>query len=200
MTSSWSHLLVRPLVRPLLRLRVRPNHVTAVHLVFGLLVLGAIAFGDEGARFAAGFGWLLACLLDRLDGELARIGNMKSEWGHRFDYLTDMWLSALFFLALGLSVRGPAFPLAAGMGAVATLCQLANCVVAERHDRLAGGETKVLASKWGFDADDALYILGPLAWLPAGGRLIVVLLAGVGTATFLAIFVHRFRRLRAARA
>ena len=54
----------------------------------------------------------------------------------------------------------------------------------------------MLASRWGFDADDALYILGPLGWLPAPYRLAVAVLAAVGTALFLILFVHRYTRLK----
>jgi archaetidylinositol phosphate synthase len=197
LSGSWTHRLVRPLVRPLIRLHVRPNHITGLHLVIGLVSLAAIAFGSDQARFWGGVAWLFSCLLDRLDGELARIGNMTSAWGHRFDYLTDMWLSALFFLALGLSVHGAHHGLATGFGALAGLTQLLNGQVAERFDRLSGDDGKVLASRWGFDADDALYILGPLGWLPTPWRLVVTLLAGVGTAAFLLLFVVRLRRLRA---
>ncbi len=197
MTTSWSHLLCRPLVRPLLALKVRPNHVTTFHLVLGLAVLGAIAFGSNHVRFLAGFGWLISCLLDRLDGELARIGNMCSEAGHRYDYLVDMWLSALFFVALGLSVHGAHHFLATGCGLIAGLTQFLNGQVAERFDSLSGADGKVLGSRWGFDADDALYILGPLAWLSTDLRLVVTILAAVGTASFLLLFVTRLQRLRA---
>lgn len=197
MTTSWSHLLCRPLVRPLLALRVRPNHVTTFHLVLGLIVLAAIAFGSDHARMLAGFGWLLACLLDRLDGELARIGNMCSAAGHRYDYLVDMWLAALFFVALGLSVHGVHHILAGIFGLIAGTTQLVSGQVAERFDSLSGEGGKVLASRWGFDADDALYILGPLAWLPEYLRLGAVVLAAVGTAAFLLLFISRLQRLRA---
>ena len=106
MSGSWSHRLVRPLVPPLLRVGVRPNYVTTAHLIVGAASLATIALGDDRARLWAGIAWLFSCLLDRLDGELARIGDMCSATGHRYDYLVDMWLSALFFLAIGLSVPG----------------------------------------------------------------------------------------------
>jgi archaetidylinositol phosphate synthase len=200
LSGSWTHRLVRPLVRPLIRLHVRPNHITALHLAIGLAALAAIAFGSDTMRCWGGVAWLFSCLLDRLDGELARIGNMTSAWGHRFDYLVDMWLSALFFLALGFSVHGPHHLLGLGFGGFACLTQWVSGQVAERFDRLSGDAGKVLASRWGFDADDALYILGPLGWLPTPWRLVVVLLAGVGTAAFLLLFVVRLRRLQAKRA
>lgn len=198
MNTTWSHLLVRPLVRPLIRLHVKPNQVTLMHLLIGIVVLLCIAFGSDHVRLWAGVGWLFSCLLDRLDGELARIGNMTSPEGHRFDYLTDMWLSALFFVALGLSVHH-FHPLIAGVaGLIGCGVQLLNGQVAERFDALSGDAGKVLGSRWGFDADDALYILGPLGWLPETWRFGVTLLAAIGTSVFLLLFLFRLRRLRAA--
>jgi archaetidylinositol phosphate synthase len=196
--SSWLHLSVRPLVRPLLRIGVRPNHVTVAHLALGLITLVALAYGTWPARFAAGAGWLISCLLDRLDGELARTGNMCSEFGHRLDYLTDMWLSTLYFAALGISVRGiegGAWWIAAGLAA--SVSQLLLMQVAERYDRLSGEGGHVLASRWGFDADDALLILGPLAWMPDSIRAVAVVLAAGATLGYLALFRGRLRRLEA---
>ncbi len=52
------------------------------------------------------------------------------------------------------------------------------------------------ASRWGFDADDALYLLGPLLWLPATIRFGATTLAAIGTMGFLILFVGRLARLR----
>jgi phosphatidylglycerophosphate synthase len=197
MADTWSHRLVRPLVRPLIRIHARPNQVTFVHLLLGLGSLAGIALGDDRMRFWGGVAWLFACLLDRLDGELARIGEMRSAFGHRFDYLVDMWLASLFFVAIGWSVQGAHHGLAVAGGAAACAIQLINAQVAERFDSSSGDEGRVLGSRWGFDADDALYILGPLAWLPVPWRLAVAVLSAFGTAAFLVIFLLRLRGLRA---
>lgn len=196
MNTSWSHLAVRPLVRPLIRIGARPNQVTALHLVLGLGTLLALAIGSPEVRFWAGIAWLISCLLDRLDGELARIGKMTSAAGHRFDYMVDMWLTALYFPALGLSVHGPWHIAAGTAGVVAGVTQLGVSHVAERYDSLSGDNGKVLASRWGFDADDALYILGPLMWVPEPLRLGAVMLAALAIALFLLLFLSRLRRLK----
>ena len=197
MNTSWSHRLVRPLVPALIRLKVTPNQVTGVRLVLGLAGVAATAWGSETARLWGGALWLLCCLGDRLDGELARLGDMCSPEGARFDMAVDRWISALFFLGLGLSVHAGAHPLlGAACGGIACLAQLANSAVADRFDTLSPNGDKVIPSKWGFDADDALYVLGPLAWLSADLRLGADVLAAVGTTAFLAIFTLRLSRLR----
>ena len=197
MGKSWSHWLVRPLVGPLLRLGVTPNQITALHLVLGLATVAAIAWGSRGAGLWAGFGWLVACLLDRLDGELARIGDMCTPGGHKFDWIVDTTLSSFYFLALGVGLRNtPHGWLAITCGVAACASQLTLNQVAEAFDRLSGDAGKILASRWGFDADDALYILGPLVWLPAPVRLGVTVLAALGTTAFLLLFLRRLAALR----
>ncbi len=197
MPASWSHRLVRPLVPALIRLKVTPNQVTAVRLLAGLCGIAAVAWGSDAARLWGGVLWLLCCLGDRLDGELARLGDMCSPQGEAFDMAVDRWNSALFFLGLGVSVRGGGHPwLGAACGVAAFLAQQAVCHTADRYDELSPSGDKVIPSRWGFDADDALYILGPLAWLPADLRLGATVLAAVGTSAFLLVFTVRLARLR----
>jgi phosphatidylglycerophosphate synthase len=194
--KSWSHLLVRPLARPLIALGVTPNQITAFHLAMGLVIVAAIAWGAPQANLWAGIAWLVACLLDRLDGEVARIGNLSSPWGHQFDFFVDNVLSALFFVALGVGLRNaPLGAWAVGAGLVAGANQFILNHVAEAFDSTADGE-KILASKWGFDADDALYLLGPLLWFPPAVREVAAGLAALATSFFLVLFLRRLAALR----
>jgi phosphatidylglycerophosphate synthase len=194
--KSWSHFLVRPLARPLIALGVTPNQITAFHLVMGLGIVAAIAWGTPQANLWAGVAWIVACLLDRLDGEVARIGNLSSPWGHKFDFFVDNALGSLFFLGLGIGLRHAPFgPWAVGCGALAAINLFTLNHVAEAFDSSAGGE-KILASKWGFDADDALYLLGPLLWFPAPVREVAAVLAAAATSFFLLLFLRRLAALR----
>jgi len=196
--TSWSHLLVRPLARPLIRLGVTPNQITAIHLIVGLATVGAIAWGSPAADIFAGFAWLLACLLDRLDGEVARIGNMCTPGGHNFDCFVDTTLSSLYFLALGVGLRDAPQPfgwIAVGCGLIACVSQLTLSQVAEAFDSQSD-DGKILASRWGFDADDALYLLGPLLWFPVDVRLGATVLAAFGTGGFLLLFLRRLAGLK----
>lgn len=197
MANSWSHRIVRPLARPLIRLGVTPNQITGFHLAMGLGIVGAMVWGAPRANLWAGVAWLVACLLDRLDGEVARIGNMTSPWGHRFDDFVDTTLSSLYFLGLGLGLRGgPYGAVAVVAGVVACLAQFTLSRVAEAYDSRAGAGDKILASRWGFDADDGLYLLGPLLWFPPTVRLAATVLAAVATSGFLLLFLRRLARQR----
>jgi archaetidylinositol phosphate synthase len=195
--NSWSHRIVRPLARPLIRLGVTPNQITALHLVMGLGIVATMIWGTPQANLWAGVAWLVACLLDRLDGEVARIGNMTSVAGHRFDDLVDTTLSSLYFLGLGLGLRGaPYGGVAVVAGVLACVAQFTLSRVAEAYDSQAAGDDKILASRWGFDADDGLYLLGPLLWFPAPVRTGAAVLAALATTGFLLLFLRRLARQR----
>jgi archaetidylinositol phosphate synthase len=175
-----------------------PNQVTTVRLILGLVSVGLVAWGTPAGNLWGGVFWLLSALLDRLDGEMARIGNLSSAWGQRYDYFVDTGLSAAFFVALGLGLRNISFGAwAIGFGLAACLGQLAANWMAEQYDKRAPSGDKVIPQFAGFDADDALYLLGPLVWLPAGVRSVAVVLAGVGTVGFLIFFSFRLARLKA---
>jgi phosphatidylglycerophosphate synthase len=196
--ASWSHLLVRPLTRPLIRLGVKPNHITTFRLISGLATVGVIAWGSGAAYVFAGFAWLFVCLLDRLDGEVARIGNMCTPGGHKFDSFVDTALSSIYFLALGVGLRDAPQPfgwIAVACGVIACVSQLTLSQVAEAFDSQSA-DGKILASRWGFDADDALYLLGPLLWLPVAVRLGATVLAALGTGCFLLLFLRRLAGLK----
>jgi archaetidylinositol phosphate synthase len=183
------------LARPLIRLGVTPNQITAFHLALGLVIVATMVWGAPRANLWAGVAWLFACLLDRLDGEVARIGNMTSPWGHRFDDFVDTALSSLYFLGLGLGLRhAPYGGVAMAAGAVACVAQFSLSRVAEAFDSRADAGDKILASRWGFDADDGLYLLGPLLWFPAPVRLAAAVVAAVATLGFLLLFLRRLAR------
>jgi archaetidylinositol phosphate synthase len=190
--TSWTHLLARRLVRPLLGTWVRPNHITFLRMVSGLAACFCFAQGSMGWGGAL---WVLSAFLDRADGELARIGKLGSEWGHRFDYYVDNAVTALFFAAIGIGLRhtwlgGWSVPL----GVVSAGCLLACNLFSEWLERLGPPDTKAYAGKWGFDPDDALYLMGPFAWL---GWLAPVLVgAAFGTAFMAVLTGIRLLRLR----
>ena len=52
--DTWIHRCARVLVRPLVRTRVTPNHLTTVRLLTGLGSAAAFAAGDEAWTRAEG--------------------------------------------------------------------------------------------------------------------------------------------------
>ena len=194
--TTWSHLLARVFVRPLIGTGVTPNHLTTLRLLTGLAACGALALGTADGRFWGGMLWLVSALLDRADGELARLGNMMSEAGHRYDYVVDTAVTALFFVAIGAGARDTwlgawAPPLGLWTGAALWLSNRWSEELENRTDRVA----RAFSGRWGFDFDDLLYLLGPIAWLNWNAPVLVA--SAVGTTVAALIVLVRLRRLPA---
>jgi archaetidylinositol phosphate synthase len=197
MDTTWTHLLARPVVRPLIGTAVRPNHLTTLRLLTGIAACGGFALGTRAGMWWGGGLWLVSAFLDRADGELARIGNMMSPGGHRYDYLADVWVNTLFFVAIGIGLRNSwlgawSIPL----GLVSSVSILLASLFSEWLERRSPTGTKGISGRWGFDPDDALYLMGPLAWL---GWLSPILAgASVGATAVMIIQGIRLLRLRRA--
>lgn len=153
-------------MRPLLNTWVRPNHLTALRLVVGLAACALLAVGSKTAAIWSGILWVITCVLDRADGELARVGNMRSESGKMLDYYSDMILDTWWFLCAGISLRHgwlgqSTFALGLIAGASILLCMW----YAEMFERLSDPGVKAWEGARRFHPDDALFLLAPLTWL-----------------------------------
>ena len=99
--------IVNPFVRLLIKLGFTPNTVTLTGL--GLNIGVAIIFivgAEESNRGDLRYvGWagaliLFAGLFDILDGQVARLGNMKSDYGAMFDSVLDRYSELFTFLGI----------------------------------------------------------------------------------------------------
>lgn len=193
--SSWTHIPARFLVRPLIGTWVRPNHLTTLRLASGLAACVFFSLGTRAGMWWGGALWFLSAFLDRADGELARIGRMMSAEGHRYDYYADSIVNAVFFVSIGFGLRHSwlhawAIPLGFLSGASMFGCS----VFSEWLELQSSAGTKAYSGKWGFDPDDALYLMTPLAWL---GWLAPILVgASVGTTVMMLITALRLRSLQ----
>lgn len=202
MNDTWTHALARAAIRPLLGTGVTPNHLTTLRLLTGLLACGALALGAHGlgghAFLWGGILWVLSAFLDRADGELARVGNMMSPGGHRYDYLVDNGINCLFFLAIGIGLRDGTLwhhslrDWAPAMGVLSAAAMFACNWMSERYEARVPGE-RTFNGAWGFHLDDALYLLGPAAWF---GLLLPILIgAAIGTTVMALVILVRLLRL-----
>ncbi len=192
--DTWTHLLARRAIQPLLGTRVTPNHLTTGRLLTGVAACAAIALGTPAGAGWGGALWLLSAFLDRADGELARVGGMMSAAGHRYDFIVDNLVNALFFVAAGFGVRAGwlgAWAIPLGLLAGASICVVG--IWSEMLEQRSPPGTKAYAGAGGFDPDDALYLMGPLAWL--GWLAPVVLGASVGATAMMVLTGLRLRRL-----
>jgi phosphatidylglycerophosphate synthase len=195
--TSWTHLIARVLVRPLLGTWVRPNHLTTLRVITGAIACVLFALGTPAGTSWGGALWLISAFLDRADGELARIGNMMSRAGHRYDYYADTAINAGFFLAIGLGLRHSWLGYwSVLLGAVTGVSMFLCSLFSEWLELRSPPGTRAYQGKWGFDPDDALYLMAPFAWL---GWLSAVLVgASVGAPLMMTLVGIRLLRLRQA--
>jgi archaetidylinositol phosphate synthase len=178
--NSWSHRLVRPLVRPLIGTRVSPDQLTWLRIITGGVACGCFAYGSSVARIAGGAVWIISALLDRADGELARLGNRTSATGHRFDMHADTGVNAAMFLAIGIGLRdGAVGHWAIAIGLLCSVSMFLCLTWSEEIEAELEPGAVVLAGAGGFDPDDLFYLIGPFAWagvldyVLAGGSVIL---------------------------
>ncbi len=99
--------VIDPFVKLLIKLGLTPNAVTSIGFVLnvGVAVI-FIAGAEEGKRADLRFvGWagaliLFAGLFDMLDGQVARLGNMKSVFGALYDSVLDRYSELIMFLGI----------------------------------------------------------------------------------------------------
>jgi archaetidylinositol phosphate synthase len=196
--DTWIHRIARATVaRPLAATSISPNQVTTARLATGLASAAAIGTGiplwqDIGAGI-----FIVSMILDRADGDLARLTGRTSAAGHRYDMIADGVANAVIFFGLGFGLRDGAFGLLAipmGLAAgIAVAAILRMAMWAEEHKGARAAELPALA---GFDVDD-LMVLVPLAvWF--GELELLLKAAAVGAPLFAAFFYWHVRRRLAA--
>jgi phosphatidylglycerophosphate synthase len=194
--SSWSHRVARVAVRPLLGTWVRPNHLTALRSLSGVAACVCIALGTRSGLVWGGWIWLLSAFLDRADGELARIGNMMSVAGHRFDYYADNFVNAALFVSIGIGLRDSWLgSLAVPLGVVSGTSMFLIGVFAFALESRSPPGQKAYRGRWGFDPDDGMYLMTPFAWLDWFAPILV----GASVGTTLMMIITGIRLLRARR-
>jgi phosphatidylglycerophosphate synthase len=190
--NTWIHWIVRPIVRPLAKSHVTPNHLTALRLATAAASAFMLAIGDAAWSNAGGVVFLISLLLDRADGELARQSGKSTPWGHRFDLISDYSANVLVFLGIGIGLRGSAL----GPGAIA-MGLIAGCAIAgifwliSRIERHEGVGAAAFPSAAGFDPDDAMLVVPLAIWLNAEQLILVA--AAIGAPSFFLWTWWRFR-------
>jgi archaetidylinositol phosphate synthase len=169
-------------MRPFVRTRLRPNHVTTLRLATGIAAALAFAVGTHESVVLGGWLFVISAFLDRADGELARLSGRSSPGGHRYDLASDVASNVLNFGAIGVGLsHGALGSTALGLGAVAAFAIGAIFWLVQQMESI--GESFDGAA--GFDPDDALFIVGPAAWF---GALKPLLYAAVVCAPLFLVF------------
>jgi archaetidylinositol phosphate synthase len=192
--NTWIHRGVRSLVRPLAKTAVTPNQVTTLRLLTGIAAAAAFAVGDDSWRVIGAGIFLLSMILDRADGELARLSGKMSASGHRYDLFADSFCNCVAFVGLGVGYVDTALGAwAAAMGLAAGVAVVAILAMVVRAERVSGARAAELGSGAGFDADDGMLAVPVLVLLDGG--ILLLYSAAIGAPVFALFFYWRFRSI-----
>lgn len=190
--NTWVHKGVRYIVRPLAATQVSPNQITLCRLITGLGAAAVLAWdGDEG-RVLGAILFCLSFVLDRADGELARISGKTSAAGHRFDLWSDAVCHVMIFVGLGIGLQRGGVDWAAAQGIVAGISVGLILWMVLRIEASAGVRSAELRSFAGFDVDDTVLLI-PLA-LFLDQAEILLWASALSTPTVALVFFWAFRR------
>jgi archaetidylinositol phosphate synthase len=196
--NTWIHQFARQLIQPLVDTPVTPNHLTTGRLVFGLAAAVFFCFNETFWNLMGALAFVISMVLDRADGELARLSGKSSRFGAIYDLVTDAICNAALFIGLGVAaMNGELGSWALVMGVVAgtsiSIIFYAVIKVAASIDAKAAA----FNSFAGFDPDDAMIIV-PIGAALGYGQLLLTLAAFI--TPFVAIFICRdmYKRRQAA--
>jgi len=188
------------MVRPLAKVGITPNQVTAFTLVLALAAAWLFAVGDTAqANWAAGL-FVLARFLDHFDGELARLTDKTSRFGYYFDYVTGGISYAALFFGIGVGLANSLLGYwAIGLGvagAIAALLSMFLNLGLDQRMEFAEGDRVGYPSYGGFELEDGIYLVAPITWLGWMPQFFVAV--GIGSAVYCVWTLSRLMGLRRA--
>jgi phosphatidylglycerophosphate synthase len=198
MATPYDQRIARVMVRPLAKAGITPNQVTALTLVMALAAAWLFSRGDAVSANWAGGLFVLARFLDHFDGELARLTGKTSRFGYYFDYVTGGISYAALFLGMGAGLaNGPLGFWAIGLGAAGALAALLSLGLNLGLDHsleYTDGTTIGYPGLGGFELEDGVYLIAPVAWL--GWLTPFLVAAGIGASIYCLWTLSRLVRLR----
>jgi phosphatidylglycerophosphate synthase len=191
--NTYIHRAVRGLVKPLVNTPVSPNHITTVRLAGGIAAAILFATGNPDHLTYGAWLFLLSMILDRADGELARMSGKKSTFGHKYDLFSDAFCNAIAFVGIGIGLRnGDYGQWSIAMGTLAGLAVAYIFMLVTRMEALEGERAGEVQGFKGIDPDDGMLAV-PL-FILFGGEQVLLLLAAIGAPAFAIGITIMFRR------
>ena len=187
--NTWIHQFARKLVHPLVNTSVTPNHLTTGRLVYGLAAALCFCFGETFWNVTGAVAFILSMLLDRADGELARLTGKSSRFGAIYDLVTDAICNTAVFIGLGVAAMNGQLGLWALLMALIAGISISTIfyTVIEVAANIDAGAA-AFNSFAGFDPDDAMIIV-PIGAAFGYGQLLLTLAAVI--TPFVAIYIGK---------
>lgn len=175
--NTWIHKFSRVLVQPLVDTPVTPNHLTTARLVFGVAAAVCFALDDTTWNWIGTLSFVISMVLDRADGELARLSGKSSRFGAIYDLITDAICNSALFIGIGIAVaNGELGQWAIVLGVISGLCisTIFYTVIQVAADVEASAAA--FNAFAGFDPDDAI-LLAPIGVLLGLSQWLLILAA-----------------------
>ena len=182
--KTYVHYVGRWLIRPLVNTPVTPNHLTTLRLLTGIAAAVAFAMGDYFWTVWGGVLYAFSALLDRADGELARLSGKMSVGGHWFDLYADSLVNVALFIGIGIGLTESVLGhWAWKMGLLSGFSIAATFWIVFRLHESGSHPSEAFNYPDGFDLDDSLFLVCIFAWLD--GLLPLLIAASVCAPLFL---------------
>ena len=154
-----------------------------------------MAFGVGNYFWSAWGGaiFFISAILDRADGELARVADRATPGGHWYDLACDMIVNVLVFLGIGVGLREQMGWWGPVMGGVAGLSVGVTFLIVFRLHALGTHPSTAFKLPIYFDLDDSLFLVSFCAWLKILLPLLVA--SAIAAPLFLIIVLRRSRQV-----
>ena len=180
-----------------MRTKITPNQVTTLRLVSGVVAAAALAIGTHWWTQVGCIVFVVSVVLDRADGELARLSGRTSEKGHKYDLWADACSNVLVFIGLGVGLRDSVLaPWSIPLGIVAGVSVAAICWLGLQIEADKGQRAAELPGFAGFDPDDAILIVPLVIWFGWSVPLLVAAAGGAGLFSLFFYWLFLCRRQR----
>ena len=193
--KTYAHYVGRWLILPLVNTSVTPNHLTTLRLLTGIAAAVAFAMGDYFWTVWGGVLFAFSTLLDRADGELARLSNRMSVGGHWYDLSCDTLVNVVLFIGIGIGLTESVLGhWAWKMGVLSGLSIAATFWIVSRLHESGSHPSEAFNYPDGFDFDDALFLVCIFAWFD--GLLPLLIAASVLAPLFLVFALWQYYTLK----
>ncbi|MBF8269187.1 MAG: CDP-alcohol phosphatidyltransferase family protein [Gammaproteobacteria bacterium] len=188
----WDELIARKLADALSVLPITPNHITLLTLLLTLIAGLLFATGDPWPANIAALLFMIVRLLDHVDGELARLKQSNSSFGHYFDWFVDTFSYAYLFLTLAIGFQDKMnTALLLIITSLAVSACLANTVIGLYKEKLTpANPSPSFPTFAGFGIDDSMYLIGPITWL--GFLFYFFILCAIGSVIYIVTVIVKF--------
>ena len=185
-TDPWDQKVAQVLVRPLVKMPVTPNQLTIFNILVALAGCWLIAIGSPLAVAWGATLFALSRFLDHFDGELARQSGKTSKLGYYLDYVAGGISFGALFLSMGIgfsqSLLGGWAILRGAAGTFSAVISVFLNLGIDKASKFEEGEAIGYPALAGFELEDGIYLIAPIAWL--GWLEYFFIAAGIGASVY----------------